>query len=51
MTIFVPYFPLLLALIGVLVYALAVNPKAAEIGRVMFWCGLLAWLLRSFPGK
>jgi hypothetical protein len=36
---------LLVMLVGVLMYALSTNPKLAEIGRMMFWCGLLAFLL------
>jgi hypothetical protein len=36
---------LLIALIGLLMYVLASNPKVAEIGRIMFWTGLLAFLL------
>ena len=39
------YFSLLIALIGVLMYALCTNPKLVEIGRIMFWTGLLAFLL------
>jgi hypothetical protein len=38
------YVTLLVALIGVLMYALCTNPKLAEIGRIMFFCGLLAFL-------
>lgn len=41
------FLPLLVAMIGVLIYALATNPKFAEIGRIMFWTGLLAFLLES----
>ena len=41
------YFSLLIALIGVLMYALCVNGKLQEIGRIMFFCGLLAFLLES----
>jgi hypothetical protein len=37
--------PLLVAIIGVLMYALCANPKLAEVGRLMFACGLLAFLL------
>lgn len=40
------YFSLLIALIGVLMYALASNPKLVEIGRICFAFGLLAFLLR-----
>jgi hypothetical protein len=31
--------------IGLLMYALSGNPKIVEIGRIMFWTGLLAFLL------
>ena len=44
------YFSLLVALIGVLMYALCVNPKLQEIGRIMFWTGLLAFLLGFSQG-
>jgi len=40
------YLSLLVALAGVLMYALSANPKLVEIGRIMFWTGLLAFLLR-----
>lgn len=36
---------LLVAIIGVLMYALCVNVKLQEIGRLMFFAGLLAFLL------
>ncbi|MGP0042487.1 MAG: hypothetical protein ACLPJW_17585 [Rhodomicrobium sp.] len=39
--------PLLVCIIGLLMYALAANPKLVEIGRIMFWTGLLACLLGS----
>jgi hypothetical protein len=39
------YFSLLIALIGVLMYALCTNGKLVEIGRIMFWTGLLTFLL------
>ena len=39
------YFPLLVALIGVLMYALCTNGKLTEIGRILFWTGALAFLL------
>ena len=35
---------LLVALIGVLMYALSTNPKLQEIGRIMFFAGLLTFL-------
>lgn len=41
--------PLLIALIGVLMYALCANPKLQEVGRIMFFCGLLAFLLKDAP--
>lgn len=39
------YLSLLVALIGVLAYALATNPKVQEIGRISYFAGLLAFLL------
>jgi hypothetical protein len=41
--------PLLVALIGLLMYALAANAKLVEIGRIMFAFGLLAFLLIVSP--
>lgn len=37
--------PLVVAVLGALVYALATNAKAAELGRIAFACGLLVALL------
>lgn len=36
---------LLFAVIGVLMYALCANPKLQEIGRILFFAGVLAFLL------
>lgn len=36
--------PLLVAIVGLLMYALSVNGKIVEIGRIMFGCGLLVVL-------
>lgn len=33
--------PLIFAIIGVLMYALASNPKLSEIGRLVFFSGFL----------
>lgn len=33
--------PLVLLILGALIYALAANVKASEMGRIMFFCGLL----------
>ena len=38
---------LLVALVGVLLYFMASNPKLVEVGLVMFATGLLAFLLQS----
>lgn len=43
------YLSLLVAVIGVLMYALAANPKLQEIGRLSYACGLLAFLLEAVP--
>ena len=45
------YLSLLVALAGVLMYALSANPKLVEIGRIMFGCGLLAFLLELSSGR
>jgi hypothetical protein len=37
---------LLVAIVGMVVYAISVNPKAMELGRLAFWSGLLAFLLQ-----
>jgi hypothetical protein len=36
--------PILVAIVGLLMYVLAGNPKVAEIGRIMFAAGLLVAL-------
>ena len=33
--------PALVAIIGAALYLMAANPKAAELGRIAFFCGLL----------
>jgi hypothetical protein len=44
------YLDLLVAIIGLVVWFAAVtNNKLAEVGRVMFFCGLLAFLLKLPP--
>jgi Na+/phosphate symporter len=40
------YLSLLCALVGLLMYALSSNPKLQEIGRLSFFAGLLAFLIR-----
>ena len=44
------YVSVLVALVGVLMYALSANPKLVEIGRISFAVGLLAFLLRVTDG-
>ncbi len=44
------YTPLLVALIGALVYGLSNSPNFAELGRLMFAVGLLVFLLHGAPG-
>lgn len=39
--------PFAVALLGLLGYLLVDNPKGAEVGRILFWVGLLVGLLRS----
>lgn len=42
--------PLLVCIVGLLMYALSANVKLQEIGRLMFACGLLVTLLVTGPG-
>ena len=41
------YFSLLVAVLGLLLYVLTVNPKLSEVGRIAWGCGLLAFLLQA----
>ncbi len=43
------YASLLVALVGVLMYALSANGKVVEIGRIAFFAGLLSFLLQLSP--
>jgi hypothetical protein len=43
------FLSLLVALIGVLMYALCANPKLVRIGEILFFCGTLAFLLQIKP--
>lgn len=42
--------PLVVTIAGALVYAFAGNAKAAELGRIAFFCGLL-WLVYATSGR
>ena len=42
-------FPLLVALVGVLAYALSNNVRVCELGRIAYAMGLLAFLLTAGP--
>lgn len=39
--------PLLVLVVGLVVYALSTNAKVQELGRISFACGLLAFLLTT----
>ncbi len=39
---FIAIIPFVVALIGVLMFALCANPKLVRIGEIMFLCGLMA---------
>ncbi len=42
--------PLLVCLVGALVYGLSSNGKVAELGRVAFFCGLF-WVVYLAMGR
>lgn len=39
--------PLLVCIIGLLIYMLAEKAKVAEVGKIMFWTGLLVTLAQG----
>jgi hypothetical protein len=41
------YASLLVALLGLVIYLIATNPKVGEVGRIAFFAGLLAFLIGS----
>ncbi len=41
------FLPLVVCIVGLLMYALSANPKLVEIGRLMFLAGLLALLFQG----
>lgn len=43
------YLSLIVALIGLVIYAVSMNPKLMEIGRLMFGAGVLVFLLQTAP--
>lgn len=43
------YLSLLVAIIGALMWALATNPILKEMGRLSYFAGLLAFLIRVTP--
>ncbi len=45
------YLSLLFAVIGAFMYAFAANPKLAEMGRILFGVGMLAFLLGAASGR
>jgi hypothetical protein len=40
-------FPLVVAIVGLLIWLLASNGKASEAGRIMFFCGVLVFVWNS----
>lgn len=38
----IAYFPVLFALVGLLMWVLSSNPKVSEAGKLMFFAGILA---------
>jgi hypothetical protein len=40
---------IIVAVVGLIMYVLAAQPKIVEVGRIMFWTGLLAFLIGGGP--
>lgn len=45
------YLSVLIAVIGIIAFLIAKTPDYKEVGRIMFFCGLLAFLLGPAPQK
>lgn len=45
-----PIVPLVCAIVGALVYFIAKDGKASELGRIGFWVGLF-WAVAHYAGK
>jgi hypothetical protein len=45
------YLSALVALVGLVWYFIAEKPKPLEIARIMFFCGLLAFLIVTAGGR
>jgi Na+/phosphate symporter len=43
--------PIVVCVLGLVLYLLASNPKAQEVGRLMFFCGLLVVLFAAPHGQ
>ncbi len=48
---FIALVPLFVAIVGLLLWLLASNPKVSEIGKIMFFCGLFTLLLVFGEGR
>ncbi len=42
--ILIAYIPLLIALLGLLMFALSASAKVVEVGKCFMWCGTLVTL-------
>lgn len=42
-------FPLLIAIVGLLMYAFSANPKLSEVGKILFFAGALGCVLMAAP--
>jgi hypothetical protein len=38
---------LIVWLVGLVIYLIAAPARISEVGKIMFWTGLLAWLLSN----
>ena len=48
--IVIAWLPVIVLVLGLLLYVLPVNAKLQELGRIMFFCGLLA-LCFAYAGR
>jgi hypothetical protein len=41
--------PIVICVVGLLLFMLSTQPKVAEVGKIMFWTGLLVTLFSGGP--
>jgi Na+/phosphate symporter len=43
------YLDILIAIVGLILFMFTNHAKVMEVGRILFFCGVLAWMLTAVP--